>query len=122
MTLGVAMRSDLLRQRYPAFAAFFHKYVDPARYRVVVTDRAGTPYFEAKCGGPAADDPAAHDARASSCRSPGRRRPMPDTLELLVDFKTSVKHFGVGFHGLRTELVHVRKGDTENGWVDDGAA
>jgi hypothetical protein len=47
----------------------------------------------------------------------GPATPMPDTLELLMDFKTSIKHFGVGFHGLRTELIHVRKSDTENGWV-----
>jgi hypothetical protein len=47
----------------------------------------------------------------------GAATPMPDTLELLMDFKTSIRHFGVGFHGLRTELVHVRKGEMENGWV-----
>jgi len=47
----------------------------------------------------------------------GPARPMPDTLVLLVDFKTSIKHLGIGFHGLRMELVHVRKSDTENGWV-----
>ena len=48
VTLTIAMRSDLLKQRYPTFAAFFHKYIDPARYRITVTDRAGTPYFEAR--------------------------------------------------------------------------
>ena len=47
MRLGVAMRSDLLKQRYPTFAAFFRKYIDPSRYHIVVTDRRGTPYFEA---------------------------------------------------------------------------
>jgi hypothetical protein len=114
--LAVAMRSDLLKQRYPTFAAFFHKYVDPARYRIVVTDRAGTPYFEAS----AADRLLKIRLRTMEGKLvslAGPATPMPDTLELLMDFKTSVKHFGVGFHGLRTELVHVRKGDTENGWV-----
>jgi hypothetical protein len=42
---------------------------------------------------------------------------MPDTLELLVDFNTRMKHFGVGFHGLRAELVHLPKSETESGWV-----
>jgi hypothetical protein len=114
--LGIAMRSDLLRQRYPTFAAFFHKYIEPARYRIVVTDRAGTPYFEAS----AADRLLTVRLRAMEGRLvslAGPATPMPDTLELLVDFKTSIKHFGVGFHGLHTELVHVRKSDTENGWV-----
>jgi hypothetical protein len=114
--LGVGMRSDLLRQRYPTFAAFFHKYIDAARYRIIVTDRAGRPYFEAN----AADRLLTIHVRAMDGRLvslAGGGTPMPDTLELLMDFKTSVKHFGVGFHGLRTELVHVRKGETENGWV-----
>jgi len=116
MRLGVAMRSDRLRQRYPIFASFFHKYVDPARYHLVVTDRAGTPYFEAS----AADRLLTirlrtMDGKLVSLAGPAT--PMPDTLELLMDFKTSIKHFGVGFHGLRTELIHVRKSDTENGWV-----
>jgi hypothetical protein len=116
VTLGVAMRSDLLKQRYPTFAAFFRKYVDPARYRIVVTDRAGRPYFEAN----AADRLLTIRLRAMEGRLvslTGSATPMPDTLDLLMDFKTSVRHFGVGFHGLRTELVHVRKGETENGWV-----
>ena len=114
--LAVAMRSDRLKQRYPTFASFFHKYIDPARYRVVVTDRAGTPYFEAS----AADRLLTIRLRAMEGKLvslTGSATPMPDTLELLMDFKTSIKHFGVGFHGLRTQLVHVRKGDSENGWV-----
>ena len=116
MRLGVAMRSDLLKQRYPTFAAFFRKYIDPARYHIVVTDRRGTPYFEAT----AADRLVMIRLRTMEGRIvplAGPATPMPDTLELLMNFKTSLKHFGVGFHGLRTELVHVRKGDTENGWV-----
>jgi len=116
VTLGIGMRSDRLRQRYPAFGAFFHKYVDPARYRVLVTDRAGTPYFEAK----AADrllTMRLRTLRGALVPLAGPPVPLPDTLELLVDFKTTVKHFGVGFHGLRTELVHLKKSETENGWV-----
>jgi hypothetical protein len=116
MRLGVAMRSDLLKQRYPTFAAFFRKYIDPARYHIVVTDRRGTPYFEAT----AADRLVMIRLRTMEGRIvplAGPATPMPDTLELLMNFKTSLKHFGVGFHGLRTELVHLRKGDTENGWV-----
>jgi len=116
LTFAIAMRSDLLKQRYPTFAAYFHKYIDPARYRITVTDRAGTAYFEAK----AADRLLTvrlrtKDGKLVSIAGPAT--PIPDTLELLMDFKTSVKHLGVGFHGLRTELIHVRKSDSKNGWV-----
>jgi hypothetical protein len=116
VTIAVAMRSDLLRGRYPAFADYMRKYVDPARYRVVATDRAGTPYFEAS----AADrllTMRLRTMRGGLVSLAGPAMPMPDTLELLVDFKTKVKHFGVGFRELRVELVHVRKGESENGWV-----
>jgi len=116
VTLGIGMQSDRLKQRYPAFGTFFHKYVDPARYHFLVTDHAGRPYFEAR----AADRLLTlrlRTLRGALVPLTGSATPLPDTLELLVDFKTSVKHFGVGFHGLRTELIHVRKNETENGWV-----
>ncbi|HEX7979737.1 MAG TPA: hypothetical protein VF461_14110 [Gemmatimonadaceae bacterium] len=116
MRLAIAMRSDLLKQRYPTFATFFRKYIDPARYHIIVTDRAGTPYFEAS----AADRLLTirfrtMDGKLVSLAGPAT--PMPDSLLMLMDFKTKIKHFGVGFHELRTELVHVRKGEAENGWV-----
>ena len=116
VTVGVAIHSDRLAQRYPAFGDYMHKYVDPSRYRIVVSDRAGTPYFEAS----AADKRLTlrlRTLRGALMPLSGPARPMPDTLVLLVDFKTSIKHLGIGFHGLRMELVHVRKSDTENGWV-----
>ena len=47
----------------------------------------------------------------------GPLKPMPDTLALLMDFKARIKHLGVGFHGLRMELVHVRHGASENSWA-----
>ena len=107
---------DRLARRYPAFGDYVRRYVDPVRYRVVVSDRSGVPYFEAV----ARDQ--VMTVRMRTCAGElvplsGPNRPMPDTLAMLVDFKAKVKHLGVGFHGLRMELVHVRHDDTENSWV-----
>ena len=116
VTLVVGIHSDRLTRRYPAFGDYVRRYVDPVKYRVVISDRAGVPYFEA-----VAQDKLM-TVRLRTCNGEivplaGPVRPMPDTLAMLVDFKAKVKHLGVGFHGLRMELVHVRHNDVENSWV-----
>ena len=116
VTLVVGIHSDRLTRRYAAFGDYVRRYVDPVRYRVVVSDRAGVPYFEAV----ARDQ--VMTVRLRTCNGElvplsGPIRPLPDTLALLVDFKAKVKHLGVGFHGLRMDLVHVRHDEAENSWV-----
>jgi hypothetical protein len=83
---------------------------------VVVTDPRGTPFFEAV----GADRQVTLRLRTADGRIvalSGPPRPMPDSLVVLMDFRARVKHLGVGFHDLRMELEHVRKGTTENSWV-----
>lgn len=116
VTLVVGIHSDRLKRHYPAFGDYVRRYVDPVRYRVVVTDRAGVPYFEAV----ARDQQMTVRLRTNDSELvalSGPARPMPDTLALLMDFKAKVKHLGVGFHGLRMDLVHVRHDEMENSWV-----
>jgi hypothetical protein len=116
VTLVVGIHSDRLRRRFPAFGDYVRRYVDPLQYRVVVTDRSGTPFFEAV----AADRVVTIRLRTRDgelAPLSGPARPMPDTLALLVDFKARVKHLGIGFHGLRMELEHVRHNSSENSWV-----
>ena len=116
VTLVTGIHSDRLRRRYPAFAEYVRRYVDPARYRVVVTDQGGTPFLEAVGGDKRLT------VRLRTCDGElvplsGTPRPMPDTLALLVDFKAQVKRLGVGFRGLRMQLVHVRHDASENAWA-----
>jgi hypothetical protein len=116
VTLDATVRSDGLRHRYPAFAEFVHKYIDPARYRFVLTDRGGTPFLEAS-----------QRDRLISIRVRtqhghmvslvGPARPMPDTLLLNADFKVKVKIFNVGFHDLQMELVNSAHADQERDWI-----
>jgi hypothetical protein len=116
VTLVIGIHSDRLGQRYPAFGAYVRRYIDPLRYRVVVTDRAGTSYFEVT----ASDRRMTVRLRTSGGKLvslSGPIRPMPDTLAVRMDFKARVKRLGVGFHDLRMDLVHVRHDDSENSWV-----
>jgi hypothetical protein len=116
VTLVVGIHSDRLRRRFPAFGDYVRRYVDPVHFRVVVTDLGGTPFFEA-----VADD-REMTVRLRTCNGElaplsGPPRPIPDTLALQVDFKARIKHLGVGFHGLRMDLLHVRHDESENAWV-----
>lgn len=116
VTLGVAVHSDLLKRRYPAFGEFVHKYVDPAQYRFVLADRAGVPYLDAS----AKDRFITIRVRTQRGRMvplSGPARPMPDTLELRADFKVKVKMFTVGFHDLSMEFVNGARGDRERDWT-----
>ena len=116
VTLVLGIHSDRLRRRFPAFGDYVRRYVDPLEYRVLVTDRSGTPFFEAV----GADRVVTMRLRTcDGVLAPlaGPARPMPDTLAVLMDFKARIKHLGVGFHGLRMELAHVRHDASENSWV-----
>ena len=116
VTVVVGIHSDRLRRRYPAFGDYVRRYVDPLKYRVVVVDRSGTPYFEAT----ATDRQMTMRLRTLGGELvplSGPNRPLPDTLAVLMDFKARVKRLGVGFHDLRMELVHVRHEESENSWV-----
>jgi hypothetical protein len=116
VTLGIAVHSDLLGRRYPAFGDYVHKYVDPARYRFTLTDRAGVPFLDAA----AKDGFLTVRVRTQHGRMvplAGPARPMPDSLLLQADFNVKVKIFRVGFHNLVMDFVNGGRGDQEREWV-----
>jgi hypothetical protein len=115
-TLGATVHSDLLRPRYPALADYVHKYVDPARYRFVLTDRGGTPFFDVW----QRDRTIVLRVRTLAGRLvplSGAARPMPDSLQLHVDFNVKIKIFRVGFHGLVMDFVNGQRGDDQRDWT-----
>jgi hypothetical protein len=102
--LAFTVRPDLLRPRYPAFADYVAKYVNPARYRIAVTDRSGAVWLDLH----GADRRVRLHYRASHGRlaplfGPARER--PDTMELRVDFSTRFKLFTVGMSNLVADFV-----------------
>ncbi len=116
VTLGISIHSDRLRQRFPAFGDYVARYVDPARFRILLTDGSGTPYLEAT----AKDRFLTVRLRSHAGHLvplAGPARPMPDTLVMLIDLTVKVKMFNVGFHDLSMDFVNVTRGDREHDWV-----
>lgn len=116
LTLVSTVHSETLRKKLPAFAEYVRKYVEPARYRVLLSDRTGAVYLDAS----------AHDrALTVHLRTQhgrlvplsGPPRPVPDTLVMTVDLKMKVKMFTVGFHELQMEFVNSARGEQERAWT-----
>jgi hypothetical protein len=115
VTLGIAVHSERLKPRYPAFAEYVKKYADPARYRLLLTDRAGVPFLE-MVGRDRFLTIRLRTQHGRMVPLAGPARPMPDTLLLNVDFKVKIKIFNVGFHDLQLDFVNSARGDQERDW------
>lgn len=115
-TVGITVHSDLLKRRYPSLAEYVRRYVEPSRYRFVLTDRAGIPFLEA-----AQKDRnlviRVRTQRGHLVPLAGAPRPLPDTLLLQVDLNVKVKIFHVGFHNLVMEFVNGGIDDREHVWT-----
>lgn len=115
-TLGASVHSDNLRQRYPALADYVHKYLDPARYRFVLTDRAGTAYLDVS----QRDRVVVIRVRTQQGRLvplAGAARALPDSLQLHIDFNLKLRIFRVGFHNLVMDFVNSARGDQQRDWT-----
>ncbi|MEO7711763.1 MAG: hypothetical protein ABIV10_02455 [Gemmatimonadaceae bacterium] len=115
-TLGASIHSENLRRRFPSFAEYVHKYLDPARFRFVLTDRAGTPFLEVS------QKDRVIVIRLRTLRGrlvslSGAARVLPDSLQLHADFSVKVKIFRVGFHELVMDFVNAARGDDERTWT-----
>lgn len=116
VTVVVTIRSEQLKPKFPLFSEYVHKYVDPSRYHFVVSDRSGTPYFDAT----AKDRVLTLHVRSQNGHLvplSGPPKPMPDTLVILADFTVKVKIFNVGFHELSLDFVNSARGDQERAWT-----
>jgi hypothetical protein len=115
-TVGISVHSDNLRRRYPSLAEYVRRYVEPSRYRFVLTDRAGVPFLDAA----QKDRNLIIRVRTQHGRLVplvGAPRPIPDSLLLQVDLNVKVKIFHVGFHNLVMEFVNGGTDDRERVWT-----
>ena len=115
VTLTMGLHTDGLKPRFPAFADYLAKYMNPARYRLSVTDRSGAIWFDVT----GADRLLSiHYRAAQGGLVPlyGAARVRPDTMELHLDFTTKLKMFTVGMHNLVTDLVVTDK-PHERAWT-----
>ncbi len=114
VTMQIRIDARGIAAGFPAFAKYLQKYVEPARYRYRLTDRAGGEWFDAQ----------AHK-RVLTVRFRSRQgelqplagpaRHMPDTLAIHVDALAKFGLWMVGVTEMEGEFVHVRSA-RERGW------
>lgn len=115
VALHVVTSADGLRGAFPAFAKYVDKYVEPARYRVRLTDARGDQWFDAWC------DKQRLVVRFRSNKGElqplvGSARRMPDSLRVHVDALAKFGLFTVGVTRMEGEFVHLET-STERGWA-----
>jgi hypothetical protein len=116
VVLGISVHSEQLKQKYPAFGDYVHRYVDPARIRFVLTDATGATYLEA-VGRDRVLTIRLRTQAGHLVPLSGAPRPMPDTLVIIADMTVKVKMFNVGFHDLTMDFVNAARGDHERDWI-----
>jgi hypothetical protein len=113
--LALGIHTDVLRKTAPHFADYLSKYVDKSRFRFLVTDKAGVPYFEIAGGDRKLN--VHYRTRADGIVSTlGPPRAMPDSLRLVSDLVMRVKVFDVGWRNLVTDFV-ISRGDRSRSWL-----
>ncbi len=113
--LQITMNADGARREFPAFATFFRKYIEPAKYRFRLSDRGGSDWFDAQQSDRRLTIRyRAHDGELQPLLGSARR--MPDSLLLNVDALDKVSLFTVGVSALQGEFVHVHT-TNERSWA-----
>lgn len=116
VTIAIGVHSEEFRQKYPAFGDYVRRYVDPARFHLMVSDAAGNQYVDVV----GRDRSIALRLRSHEGHLvplSGALRPIPDTLTITLDLTVKVKLFNVGFHDLSLDFVNSAKGEREHDWT-----
>lgn len=106
-TYAVTMTPTVLARQYPDFAKYLTRYVESARMRWSVADRAGVPFLDAGMR----DGRIQFRVRTRGGRvvaMAGPPRPMPDSLVLHGDMTVKVRLFTVGIRRYESALTLVR--------------
>jgi hypothetical protein len=113
--LGVRLVPEGIRKTFPDFAKYLDKYVTPAQYKAVVTDKRGGRWIEIN------GDDNYMTIRLRSLKGHfaplnGPARSIPNDLQLTSDFTTKILFFTVGYHSLVSD-VSVIDTDHDRGWL-----
>jgi hypothetical protein len=106
---------DRIKKTRPNFAKYLDKYVTPARYRLRLQDGRGETWLDVV----GSDNVFSLSYRVRNgvlLAMAGPPRPMPDSLQIAVDFSAKFMIFRVGVSRLVGDFVFVR-GDDERGWM-----
>jgi hypothetical protein len=119
VTLRFGFRPERMRPAFPLLADYLDKYLKPAKYHLVVTDRGGAPLFDVL--GRDRTITLRYRLHGDTLVAlAGRPQPWPDSLRLTADVSLKVKLFTVGFRQLVTDFVisdAVVGGAREHAWT-----
>lgn len=114
-TLGVTLRPERVRPRYPYLAAYVARYVVPAVYRLRLTDHAGHAFVDiAGRDGWITAQLRSRDHQLVSLTDPPL--PLPDSLHLVVDLSMKTGPFRVGFTNLVGDFT-IERSTHQRAWM-----
>jgi hypothetical protein len=119
IALRFVFRPELMKTSFPALTGYLDKYLGPAKYHFLLTDRSGAALFDVT-GRDRAMSIRYRIAQGKLVSLLGPPKPWPDSLTLLSDISLKVKIFTVGVHELNTDFVisNVTSGNTrERAWT-----
>lgn len=109
------MDPDRIAKTRPNLSKYLDKYVSPARYRLRLQDGGGTMWLDAA----GSDNVFTISYRVRDGQLlplTGSARPLPDTLQINVDFSAKFMIFRVGVSRLIGDFAFLRS-DEERGWA-----
>jgi hypothetical protein len=107
----VSFHPELMKPAYPNLAGYVDKYLGPAKYHLLLTDKSGTALFDAV----GADRVVTLRYRLQKGELTslfGPPRAWGDTLQLTSDISLKVKIFRVGVHNMLTDFIITNTGHT----------
>jgi hypothetical protein len=109
------MDPDRIEKTRPNFSKYLDKYVSPARYRLRMQDGRGAVWLDA-VGSDNAFTVSYRVRDGQLLALAGPARPMPDSLQVAIDFSAKFMIFRVGITSLVGDFTFVRS-DDERGWM-----
>lgn len=104
VTLQMTLHPDRIEEDFPDFARFLERYVTRTRFDVMVEDPDSVPWWRAQLAANRLTlDLMLNDGKLAPLVGPPR--PMPERMRTRVDAVTRVRIFGVGFSGLRGDVL-----------------
>ena len=108
------MDPDRIKKTRPNLSKYLDKYVGPARYRLRLQDGRGGVWLDA-AGSDNLFSISYRVRNGQMLALAGPSRPIPDSLQVAVDFSAKFMIFRVGVTSLVGDFAFVR-GDDERGW------
>jgi hypothetical protein len=113
--MGIRLTPDGIRAIMPDFAKYLDKYVTPAQYKALVTDKRGGRWVELF-----GDDNymilKLRTKNGHLVPLNGPLRPLPSEFQLTSDFTTKILFFTVGYKKLISDVTSIDS-DRERGWL-----